>query len=97
MASQLSNLDSAIVAFKEALGDANVIVEQHDIKPYQRATFQWQTIIPAVVRPANVAEIQRWLGIANTFKVPLNPISTGQNSGYGSEAPVTPGCVVMEL
>jgi len=97
MASQLSNIDSAIAAFKEALGDANVIVEQHDIEPYQRTTFQWQTTIPAALRPANVAEVQRCLGIANTFKVPLYPISTGLNTGYGSAAPVTPGSVVMEL
>jgi len=93
----LRNLDSAVAAFREALGDGNVSVERHEIERYERATFHWQSTIPALIRPANVAEVQHCLHIANRFRVPLYPISTGLNTGYGSAAPVVSGCVVMEL
>ena len=35
--------------------------------------------------------------IANEFRVPLYPISTGRNLGYGGSAPVLSGSVVLDL
>ncbi|MGI7161888.1 FAD-binding protein, partial [Campylobacter coli] len=33
--------------------------------------------------PKNVEEVQAIVKIANEFKIPLFPISTGKNLGYG--------------
>lgn len=89
--------EDAIEAFIAALGRDNVVVSRDERRRYERATFQCETEVPAVVRPANVAEVQRCLQIANEFRVPVYPISTGLNIGYGSTVPTAPGCVIMEL
>lgn len=92
-----SGTEAAIDAFIAALGAENVVVDRDDLERYERATFHCESSVPAVVRPANTSEVQRCLRIANEFRVPLYPISTGLNIGYGSTVPATPGCVIMEL
>jgi 4-cresol dehydrogenase (hydroxylating) len=47
--------------------------------------------------PQSVEEIQRVLGIAQRWHIPLWTISTGRNFGYGSAAPATAGQVVLDL
>ncbi|WP_367648980.1 FAD-binding oxidoreductase [Campylobacter coli] len=42
-------------------------------------------------------EVQAIVKIANEFKIPLFPISTGKNLGYGSSAPQQRGQVVVDL
>ena len=44
--------------------------------------------IAASLRPANEAQVVRIVQIAGHYKVPLYPISTGHNWGYGSSLPV---------
>ena len=44
--------------------------------------------------PSRCSEIVR---IANEFRIPLYPISTGRNLGYGGSAPVLSGSVVLDL
>ncbi|MEX1198485.1 MAG: FAD-binding oxidoreductase [Pseudohongiellaceae bacterium] len=91
------NMANAIEAFKAALGSENVVVSQDELRRYERATFHCDHDVPAVVRPASICEVQRCLHIANEFRVPVYPISTGLNIGYGSTVPAAPGCVIMEL
>ncbi|MDN2930743.1 FAD-binding protein, partial [Campylobacter coli] len=41
--------------------------------------------IPSLaLAPKNVEEVQAIVKLANEFKIPLFPISTGKNLGYGS-------------
>ena len=66
------------------------------------AKFKSSTIgvsreVPAVLRPGNTREIVDVVKIANRFRVPLYPVSTGRNWGYGDGSPVTNGCVVVDL
>jgi 4-cresol dehydrogenase (hydroxylating) len=53
--------------------------------------------VSAIVRPANTPEVQQCLRVANRFGIPVYPISTGKNWGYGSRVPVTDGSVVLDL
>jgi 4-cresol dehydrogenase (hydroxylating) len=92
-----ANLENAIAAFITALGNENVIVSRDELQRYERATFHCENAVPAVVRPANAAEVQSCLRIANTFKISVYPISTGLNIGYGSTVPTASGCIIMEL
>lgn len=91
------NAQNAIEALTAALGQDNVIINQDELQRYERATFHCENAVPAVVRPANATEVQSCLRIANEFKVPVYPISTGLNIGYGSTVPPAPGCIIMEL
>ena len=89
--------ERAIEAFITILGEENVLLSQSERQRYQQATFHYDAEVPAIVRPANTADVQSCLRIANEFKVPIYPISTGLNIGYGSTVPAIPGCIIMEL
>lgn len=91
------DMQSAVKAFVSTLGSDHVVVDAGELERYQRATFASHNQVPAVVRPGDIAEVQQCLRIANQFRVPLYPISTGLNIGYGSTVPPAPGCVIMEL
>ena len=41
----------------------------------------------AALMATTVEQIQKIVGICNEYKVPVWPISTGKNLGYGSAAP----------
>ena len=49
------------------------------------------------VCPASVEEVQAILKIANQYRQPLWPVSTGKNMGYGSTTTAAPGQVVLDL
>ncbi|MBB5686347.1 FAD-binding protein [Sphingobium boeckii] len=53
--------------------------------------------VSGVIYPNSTEQVQGLVALANRFKVPLYPVSTGQNIGLGSRAPVLPGQVVVEL
>lgn len=90
-------LSDAIPAFRDAIGDEYVVVDADSLTRYQTATFATEQLVPAVVRPQNIEQVQAILRIANQYKTPVYPISTGLNTGYGSAVPTRTGCVVMEL
>ncbi|HKR93477.1 FAD-binding oxidoreductase [Novosphingobium sp.] len=53
--------------------------------------------VAGVVYPGSTEEIRQLVISANRNAVSLYPVSTGQNIGMGSRAPVMPGQVVVEL
>lgn len=53
--------------------------------------------IAAVLRPRSEEEVVQIVKIAAAHKVPLYPISTGRNWGYGSALPAMDGCVIVDL
>lgn len=56
-----------------------------------------ERVASAAVAPANVEEVQAVVRAANARGIPLYPISTGRNLGYGGAAPVYSGSVVLDL
>jgi 4-cresol dehydrogenase (hydroxylating) flavoprotein subunit len=64
---------------------------------YGICTTGVERAIPAALLPRNVEEIVAIVDIARRQGIPLYPISTGHNWGYGSALPVTDGCVVLDL
>jgi FAD binding domain len=48
-----------------------------------------------VVSPASVEEVQAVVRAANKYGVPLSPVATGKNNGYGGAAPRLAGAVVV--
>lgn len=81
------------------LGDAYVL--QHTgsaaaLSAASTATFATASKVEAIIRPGNRDEVQQSVRIANRFGIPIYPISTGKNWGYGSRVPVHDG-VLLDL
>jgi 4-cresol dehydrogenase (hydroxylating) len=92
-----SGLAPAIAAWREALGVEFVVTERAACEAAQTTTFCTDQKVPAILRPANREEVQECLRIANRFGVPVYPVSSGLNWGYGSRVPDANGCALLEL
>ena len=95
-----AEFDKAIKALRAVAGDAHVIVDEPQLAPYNKIMMpvpNERHAPSAVVAPASVEEVQAILKVLNKAKIPVYPISTGKNLGYGSAAPVQRGQVVMDL
>jgi 4-cresol dehydrogenase (hydroxylating) len=92
----------ALSAFAAAVGAEHVFSSPEDTALYRDAYSPlWdqpgERLASAAVAPASVEEVQAVVRIANEHGVPLYPISTGKNLGYGGSAPVYSGSVVLDL
>ena len=56
-----------------------------------------EKVASAAVAPESAEQVQEIVRIANELRIPLYPISTGRNLGYGGSAPVLSGSVVLDL
>ena len=56
-----------------------------------------EKVASAAVAPISAEQVQEIVRIANEYRVPLYPISTGRNLGYGGAAPALSGSVVIDL
>ena len=84
-------------AFKDVVGSAYVTIQKKMVEEAQTATFATHQQILAIVSPANKKEVRGCLEVANRFNVPIYPISTGKNWGYGSRVPVQDKSVLLAL
>ena len=80
--------NSAIERFKTAVGAEWVFTEEEDVILYRDAyspMYDEETELKAsaAVAPASVEEVQEVVRIANELRIPIYPISTGMNLGYG--------------
>ncbi len=92
----------AIAAFQGTVGKDWVFTSDEDLDLYKDAYSPFwgepeEKVASAAVAPKTVEEVQAVVRIANQYKVPLYPISTGKNLGYGGSAPVLSGSVVLDL
>ncbi|MGH8259735.1 MAG: FAD-binding oxidoreductase [Steroidobacteraceae bacterium] len=93
---------SALAEFEQAVGkpwvftsDADVALYRDDFSPFLgEPEARWAS---AAVAPETVEQVQRIVRAANRYQVPLYPISTGRDLGYGGAAPAYSGCVVVDL
>jgi 4-cresol dehydrogenase (hydroxylating) len=94
--------EAAIRAFGDAVGREWVFTSEEDLGPY-RDSFStvWNTgeerRASAAVAPDTVEQVQAIVRIAGRHRIPLFPISTGKNFGYGGPAPNLHGSVIVDL
>ncbi len=93
---------TAIDAFKEAVGSQWVFTSPDDLALYRDAySVLWgesgEKLASAAVAPKTVEQVQKVVVAANRYKIPIYPISTGKNLGYGGSAPNLSGSVVLDL
>ena len=91
-----SSLSSALVKWRDALGPSRVTTSEEDRHRAETATFATLAGVAAILRPTNRSQVQACLRVANEFRVPLYPTSTGKNWGYGSAAPIE-DAVLLDL
>ncbi|MBC7927152.1 MAG: FAD-binding oxidoreductase, partial [Bryobacteraceae bacterium] len=92
-----SNIESAFAAWSEVLGPEHVITDRAALESSATATFLTRQRIPAILRPSTREQVQQCLHVANRFSIPVYPISSGFNWGYGSRVPVEDQCALMDL
>ncbi len=90
-------LTSAVKAWCTVLGEENVSIDRQRRLSAATATFPTTQQVPAILRPADRQQVQECLRIANRFTIPVYPISSGKNWGYGSAVPVETNCAVLDL
>lgn len=92
----VEGLAGAIREWELLLGTAHVSRDRSQLHAAATATFATTPRVLAILRPANRAEVQETLRIATRFRVPVFPISSGKNWGYGSRVPAHDG-VLLDL
>jgi len=94
------SFSAAIAELRRIVGSESVLVSAEQLAPYVK------TMMPvpdadhtpsAALLATSVEQIQQILAVCNRFRVPLWPISTGKNLGYGAAAPAERGQVVLDL
>ncbi len=96
------DFSATLQAFAAVVGAEWVFSAEEDVALYRDAYSpfrdeQEERVASAAVAPASVEEVQAIVRIANRYRIPLYPISTGRNLAYGGAAPVLSGSVVLDL
>ncbi|TFL14743.1 FAD-binding oxidoreductase [Pusillimonas caeni] len=93
-----TNLSAFLDAASAALGAEWVDQRPETVKRYGEHTLPGAERPPAAVLfPESTQQVQSIVRAANQYGVQLYPISTGNNIGLGSRAPVKPGQVIVDL
>ncbi|TQF72819.1 FAD-binding oxidoreductase [Pseudoalteromonas luteoviolacea] len=90
-------IENAKRRWQALLGEENARFNTSARCPYERATFATDTKVSGVLRVKSKQHLQQALIIANKESVPVYPLSTGKNYGYGSSVPTCNGAVVIDL
>jgi 4-cresol dehydrogenase (hydroxylating) flavoprotein subunit len=91
-------LRDALTAWTELLGRDAVLDSRQAQERYGPAgQGTLQRPIAAALRPVRVEQIAPIVRIAARHGVPLYPVSTGKNWGYGGASPAADHCVVLDL
>ena len=73
------------------------VVTGDGTREFQTCPSGHQQNIAAVLFPETAEDVQRIVAVSADQRIPLYPISVGNNWGYGSSAPPLPGSVVLNL
>jgi 4-cresol dehydrogenase (hydroxylating) flavoprotein subunit len=87
----------ALASWIEVLGASFVVENGETLRMAETATFPTTQKVPVILRPGSTEEVQAVVRIANEYALPLYPVSSGKNWGYGSGVPVRSGCAVVDL
>lgn len=97
-----SNWAEALRQFEAVVGKSWVFTSDEDVALYKDPYSPFwgepeEILVSAAVAPSKVEEVQQIVRIANKYRIPIYPVSTGKNLGYGGAAPNLSGSVVLDL
>jgi FAD/FMN-containing dehydrogenase len=90
-------IDSALSEWGTLLGSAATFDSAAAQTAYGADTSGIQRILAGALRPRSAEQIPEIVRIAARHGVPLYPISTGKNWGYGTALPVRDHCAILDL
>ena len=79
------------------VGKGNLLSEAQANNKYALNSLGVKKKIPGAILAKSVEEVKEIVLVANKYKIPLYPISTGHNWGYGGATPVKDGCIILDL
>jgi 4-cresol dehydrogenase (hydroxylating) flavoprotein subunit len=89
-------VELAFVEWERALGTSNVL-RAHEVARYRAGTTPTQVQIVGALLPRDRDQVVDLVRIAQAHRIPLYPISTGKNWGYGDARPARDDCVIVDL
>ena len=97
-----ADFSAALKAFANIVGDEWVFTSDADLELYRDSySIMWgegdERTASAAVAPDTADQVVELVKIANRYRIPIYPISTGKNLGYGGAAPALAGSVVVDL
>jgi FAD/FMN-containing dehydrogenase len=97
-----ADFTSALEAFARVVGKQWVFTTDEDLELYRDSySILWdeadERTASAAVAPNTADQVIELVKIANHHRIPIYPISTGKNLGYGGAAPALAGSVVFDL
>lgn len=93
----MTNFTRALDEYRKIIGSTFVSTDKKVLSLKQTATFKTNHKIVGILKPATSQEVQSCLRIANKYKTPVYPVSTGLNWGYGSSVPSADNCILIDL
>ena len=87
----------ALAAFAAVVGDGHLDCDPNSLRLAETATFVTRQSVAAILRPADRAQVQACVRLANRYGAALYPVSRGRNWGYGSRVPTTDGAIILSL
>lgn len=91
------DIQNAIAEWQGLLGPSQVKLGPQIPNRYVDDTSGYVRDIPAALKILDASCLQAVMRIAHQHKVPVYPISTGHNWGYGTALPAQDGCVILDL
>lgn len=93
---------AALQEFERAVGSDWLFTSDEDTRLYRDAYSPVQNepeeiLVSAAVAPDSTEQVQEVVRTANRYRIPIYPVSTGRNLGYGGSAPNLSGSVVLDL
>jgi 4-cresol dehydrogenase (hydroxylating) flavoprotein subunit len=95
-----SEFTQALRKFEEIVGTQNVLTAAEQLIPYMKIMMPVDEAAhapSAAVIASEVEQVQRIVRVCNEHKIPVWPISTGKNLGYGGTPPHSRGQVILDL
>lgn len=93
----ITRSNAALQAWRNLLGSAQVLDSDQAWGEYGADTSGLQRRLAGALRVQNAEQVAPIVAIAARYEVPLYPISTGKNWGYGTSLPVRDDCVILDL
>jgi len=90
-------ITAAVDKWRNLLGATNVLLGQDAQACYGIDASGCSRRIPAALLIHDAAVLPDLMRIASTHGVPVYPISTGRNWGYGTSLPAADNCVIIDL
>jgi hypothetical protein len=84
--------------FMSSFREGGFVCDKEALRSYSISTLSKRTReVLGVIFATTQSDVVTAITLANKYKVPIYPISTGKNWGFGSGSPVNTGCIILDL